>query len=239
MKLLVLGVTIHIMNPSLQAQSLEKAHIFLRQRFEQDGTGHDYWHLLRVRDLALNIAPELQANAFLTELGALLHDVADTKLENAPGEGKAALESLLADLPLLDDEKAILRKICLGQGFSAGLAGQVKEGMVHAEDLSPEAKAVQDADRLDALGAIGIARCFAYGGSKGSPIHDPEMLPRDNLTLESYRHGRQSSLNHFYEKLFKIKSKLHTQTALRLAEGREEYMREFVHRFLEEWQAHL
>ncbi len=208
------------------------AETFAFALVEGDSSGHDRFHLDRVRRMALHLAEAVGANALIVEVAALLHDATDAKLMGDPGEAMSRLRQILATMPLEGDEAHQILQIVTGQSFSASLSGAIA-----GDGPTPLAfQVVQDADRLDAIGAIGIARCFAYGGRKGQPMHNPDLMPREGLTLSQYREGKQSSLNHFYEKLFKLKDKLHTPAARAIAENRHAVMAAFVTEFLAEWE---
>jgi uncharacterized protein len=207
---------------------LDRAETFVRARLEANACGHDFHHIARVRALALRIAPEAGADPFLTELGALLHDIADPKLNDTPEAGRRVLAEFLDGCGLTAEFRArledVLERVSFGKSLDGGDAPK-----------SPELQAVQDADRLDALGAIGIARTFAYGGSKGHPMHDPDLPPRQGLDQKAYRGGKSTSANHFHEKLFKLKDMMNTATGRAIAEERHAYMAGFLDRFMAEW----
>lgn len=207
---------------------LAKAEAFVRSRSEADGSGHDFHHIHRVRALALRIAPEAGADPFLTEFAALLHDVADPKLNASPEAGRRVLADFLDGCGLPSMLRARLENILERVSFGSGLDGDTAP-------KSPELQAVQDADRLDALGAVGIARTFAYGGSRGQAMHDPSLPPRDGLDQAAYRNGRSTSVNHFHEKLLRLKEGMNTRTGREIAEERHRYMQAFLERFMAEW----
>ena len=195
----------------------------VRTLFEKDAIGHDYWHTLRVYRTAVMIAEKENCDRDVVALGALLHDVDDRKL-------------------FATEDYANARQILRASGASPELEQQVIKviatvsfggGSVVPDTI--EGKIVQDADRLDALGAIGAARTFAYGGSHGAPMHDPESPPRLNMTKEEYRSHRGTSVNHFYEKLFTLKDTMNTATGCALAQHRDAFLRSFLDEFLREW----
>ncbi|MGR3764749.1 HD domain-containing protein [Rossellomorea sp. NS-SX7] len=199
----------------------------LKKEFKDESTGHDWYHLERVRNNALLIAEkENVTDTYIIELAALLHDVPDEKLTASAEEGKRKLEELIAPLSLAEDEKNELYDIIFSISYKGG----------NEESLSSiKAMIVRDADRLDALGAIGIARTFAYGGKKGRAIFDPDIDVRFEMSLIEYRNGKSSSIHHFYEKLLKLKNLMCTHTGKILAEERHEYMLEFLKQFNKEW----
>ncbi len=183
---------------------------------------HDWWHIWRVWQLAKRIARAEQADLYLVELAALCHDLEDWKYEHKP-----IIEPLLEELEVEPETIQQILDICARISFKgAGVADEMP---------SLEGQVVQDADRLDAIGAIGIARAFAYGGSKHRPLHDPEEQIELHQSFEAYKSKSGSSLAHFYEKLFLLKDRLHTQTAKQIAAERHKVMDDFVERFLLEW----
>jgi uncharacterized protein len=211
-----------------RAHLISRAETFVRARLEANACGHDFHHIHRVRVLALRIAPEAGADPFLVEMGALLHDVADPKLNDTPEAGLLALSEFLDGCGLAPPLRSRLEDVLERVSFGKELDG-------NAAPKSPELQAVQDADRIDALGAIGIARTFAYGGSRGHAMHDPELPPREGLDQAAYRSGKTTSVNHFHEKLFKLKDRLNTDAGRKIAEGRHGFMLEFLDRFMHEW----
>lgn len=207
---------------------IERTEALVREQFATDATGHDWHHIRRVRDLAVRFGKELNADLVLVELGALLHDIADWKFHDGDsdlGPRKASDWLLLLGAPgkVADQVAAIVREISFK---GAGVATPMS---------SLEGQIVQDADRLEAIGAIGIARAFAYGGSKGRAMHDPDVPPMMHGSFEAYKKNTGPTLNHFYEKLFLLKDRMNTEPAKRLAQHRHEVMRKFVDQFLAEW----
>ena len=218
-----------------QKQSLLKyTEDFVRSQLESKACGHDFWHIHRVRVLALRIGKEIQADLFIVEMAAFLHDIADPKLHPTPEIGLKLLAEFLGHC---ENSYSVFSKE-LREKIENILACISFSSELHAARSLPkslELQAVQDADRLDALGAIGIARTFAYGGSREQAMHDPALLPRENLDQKSYREGKSSSINHFYEKLFKLKSTLNTEIGKKIAADRHRYMENFIEQFLSEW----
>lgn len=196
---------------------------------------HDAAHALRVRDLALSLAAEEGLSApdrlLTVELAALLHDVGDYKYTKNNVEDMSVVEMFLQEVGLDEGQKDEIVAIIKGIGFK----NEVSNKSIVEPTL--EFAIVQDADRLDAIGAIGIARCFTYGGSKNSALHDPRILPRVSLSKEKYmsKEEKQTSINHFHEKLFKLKDMMKTEAGKRRAEKRHRFMEEFVAEFYEEW----
>ena len=202
---------------------------FVEDKFVGEGSGHDWAHIRRVWLMARRLAAATPgANNEVTELGALLHDIADWKFhggdfEAGPRAARAWLQHLAAPEELVDRVETIIREVSF-KGL--GVATPVS---------SLEAALVQDADRLDAIGAIGVARAFAYGGYKGRPLHDPAVPPVVHDSFASYQKNTAPTLNHFYEKLLHLKDRLNTDAARQIATGRHAYMEEFVAQFLAEW----
>lgn len=201
---------------------------FVKEMLTGAEGGHDWWHIMRVWKLSVLIARTEQVDDFVVELGALLHDIADPKFHNGDeGEGprraRVFLESLNVDENIINH----IENIILNISFKGGN---------HIQDFtSPELDVVQDADRLDAMGAIGIARTFNYGGYKGREIYNPEIKPDLNMTREEYRNSKAPTLNHFYEKLLLLKDRMNTGTGKILAEHRHEYLEQFLDEFHREW----
>lgn len=195
----------------------------VRRLFEDDCTGHDFFHTLRVVNLARYIALREGADAEITELAALLHDTDDVKLFKT---GSNNAESLMVRYGYSDDIKKQVKEIISNLSFG---------GNGRSTPFSLEGKIVQDADRLDAMGAVGIARAFAYGGSKGRKIHDPNIVCIEDMTEEQYRSKYGTTINHFYEKLLRIKDLMNTDTAKEIAEVRHERLVRFLEEFYSEW----
>jgi uncharacterized protein len=207
---------------------LQQTREHVRGLLAGEGTGHDWHHALRVCRSALAIGREEGADLFLIELAALLHDVADWKF--AGGDHEAGPRAARAWLSKLDVPQATIDHVC---EIIASLS--FKGAGVATPMRSLEGQCVQDADRLDALGAIGIARTFAYGGHKGQPLHDPDSRPELHATFDAYKRGGGSSVNHFYEKLLLLKDRMNTAAGKRLAAERHAYMERFLEQFLAEW----
>ncbi len=200
----------------------------VRELLAGDATGHDWWHIERVRRLALRLAAEEGADPLVVELAALLHDVADWKLS---GDADAGARHAREWLTSLGVEPAVVEHVT---GIVAGVS--FKGAGVPTPMSTIEGRVVQDADRLDALGAIGIARAFAYGGSRGRALHEPEEGPRLHASFAEYRSATGSTLNHFHEKLLLLRERMNTAAGRRLADERHRFMEEFVRRFLAEWE---
>lgn len=207
---------------------VERAAAHVRSLFAGEGSGHDWWHIQRVWQLARRIADEERADRTVVELAALLHDIADWKFHGGDlsvGPARAAewLRAQGADPGLIERVVEIIARVSFK---GAGIADDMP---------SLEGRVVQDADRLDAIGAIGIGRAFAYGGHAGRLMYDPEHPPERHDTPEAYHRSGGPTLNHFYEKLFLLRDRLHTASARTIADERHRFMEEFVARFLAEW----
>ena len=194
-----------------------------------DQTGHSMDHINRVVKNSQRIQEIEGGDLFFVLAGAYLHDVMDDKLVADVSEARVFLTKFLSELELSPKEMTHLFEIIDNVSFSHQLEQEVES------QLSIEAKIVQDADRLDAIGAIGIGRTFYYGGKKGHAMYDPAFPPRENMTKEDYRIN-QSVINHFYEKLFKLPGMMQTKTAKELAKRRVKLMEDFVDAFLEDWE---
>lgn len=200
----------------------------IQARFSEESSGHDWHHINRVWRLARHIAEKEGANQEVAALGALVHDIADWKFHGGDDTvGPREAGRLLAEEGA--SEEVIEQVVDIVATVSFKGAG-VQTGM-----RTLEGQCVQDADRLDAIGAIGIARCFAYGGHAGRLMYDPDVPPVMHGTAEEYKSSKGHSLNHFYEKLFLLKERMNTATGRALAEERHQFMEGFVRRFLEEW----
>ncbi|KAL2517216.1 Metal-dependent phosphohydrolase [Abeliophyllum distichum] len=210
------------------------AEKLVKSAMKGNDASHDAAHAFRVRDLALSLAREegissSSDSALIVELAALLHDIGDYKYMRDPSEGKI-VEDFLDKEGIEESKKMRILSIIKGMGFKEEI------GRVTGDNYSPEFGVVQDADRLDAIGAIGIARCFTFGGSKNNVLHDPNIKPRSDLSKEKYiNKDEQSTLNHFHEKLLKLKDLMRTKAGRRRAEKRHKFMAEFLEEFYEEW----
>ncbi|EXJ23148.1 HD domain protein [Alkalibacterium sp. AK22] len=199
----------------------------VRKKLQNEGTGHDWYHIERVWKTASRIAKDEQANSYIVELAALLHDLIDDKLVSDKQQAVQEVEYWLEGVGVSARDSEKIMDIIQSISFKGG-NGQKLTGL--------EAQIVQDADRLDAIGAIGIARCFAYAGSKGHLLFDPELSVRDDMSEDEYRNGPSSAIHHFYEKLLKLKHLMHTQTARQMAEERHAFMEDYLVQFFQEWE---
>ena len=211
-----------------QSALIERVAAQIRRRFVGESSGHDWYHIQRVWKLTQQIAAREGANLEIAELGALVHDIADWKF--CAGDetvGPREARRLLSDEGVPGNVIEAVADIVATISFKgAGVTTAMK---------TLEGQCVQDADRLDAMGAIGIARCFAYGGHAGRAMYDPDVHPTMHATAEAYKSAKGTSLNHFHEKLFLLKDRMNTAGGRAMAEERHRYMKEFVDRFLHEW----
>ena len=197
---------------------------FVRDTLKNAEGGHDWWHIHRVWTNAKLIAQTEKANLLIVELAALLHDIADSKFHNGdeeigPFTAGNYLQSVNVDADVIVHVQQIIRHMSFKSSFD--------KPSFH----SPELAIVQDADRLDAIGAIGIARAFTYGGFKGREIYNPEIEPNVNMSKEEYKNSPAPSINHFYEKLLLLKDKMNTATGRKLAQQRHQFMEAYLQQF--------
>ena len=203
---------------------------FVKQKLSEAEGGHDWWHIYRVWKNAQNIAKSEEGiDTFVVELGALLHDIADSKFHDGDEEigPKTAREYLISQgvaIEIVEHVENIVRHI----SFKGAIEGQ--------QWMSPELAVVQDADRLDAVGAIGIARTFNYGGHKGRALYDPNNKPNLEMTKEEYKNSTAPTINHFYEKLLLLKGLMNTETGKAIAESRHQFMEQYLEQFYGEWE---
>ena len=205
--------------------ALAMAHV--KEKFENEYSGHDWFHTLRVFRTATRIAEAEGADVVTVQLAALLHDVDDRKLSPETYAEQKNARSFLAENGV---EESVICEICR-------IISEVS--FVGSDSVVPstlEGKCVQDADRLDAIGAIGIARAFAYGGNHNRLMYHPDIAPNPNMNKEEYIKSNSTTVNHFYEKLFKLTDMMNTDTAKQIAKERDEYMKAFIAEFLNEWE---
>ena len=202
---------------------------FVKKTLEGSEGGHDWFHVNRVYKNALLIAKNEKVDLFVVQLGALLHDIADAKFYDGdesigPKKARDFLESQQVEETVISHVENIILFISYKSSFD------------HNRSFSsPELNVIQDADRLDAIGAIGIARCFNYGGFKNRTLYDPEIEPNLKMTKEEYKKSNAPTINHFYEKLLLLKDKMNTKTGLIIAQRRHSFMDEFLQQFFDEW----
>ena len=207
---------------------IDNTILFVKQQLENAEGGHDWFHIERVYKNALLIAEGVDCDLIVVKLGALLHDIADSKFHGGdetvgPKTARTFLESQNVK------EDIILHVIAIIENIS------FKGGNFEKKFNSKELEIVQDADRLDAIGAIGIARTFNYGGFKNRPLYNPNIQPNMNMNKEEYKNSESPTLNHFYEKLLLLKDKMNTETGKEIAKERHRYMEGFLSQFYAEW----
>lgn len=191
--------------------------------------GHDWFHIERVYRNAMHIAQTMECNLTVVQLAALLHDIADSKFHEGnesigPLKAKEWMESIAVDATVIDHVVKIIQNISF------------KGGNITQDFNSVELQIVQDADRLDAIGAIGIARAFHYGGFKNRLLYDPNVAPVMNMDKETYKKSTAPTINHFYEKLLLLKNRMNTPTGKAMAEKRHAFMEQFLSHFYVEWE---
>lgn len=213
----------------MENKLIEKTILFVQEQLKEAEGGHDWFHIERVYKNTLLIANEEECDSLVCQLAALLHDIADSKFHKGdetvgPRTAKLFLEK--NQVP----EKIITHVVKIIENIS------FKGGNFEKQFSSKELEIVQDADRLDAIGAIGIARCFNYGGFKNRMLYNPEILPNLNMSKEEYKTSNSPTINHFYEKLLLLKDKMNTETGKKIAQKRHKTMEMFLEQFFAEWE---
>ena len=208
---------------------IDKTILFVKATLAQAEGGHDWFHIERVYKNALLVTASENCDLEIVQLGALLHDIADSKFHNGdetigPRTARTFLESEKVLPTTIDHVIAIIENISF------------KGGRVERKFSSIELDIVQDADRLDAIGAIGIARTFNYGGFKNRTLYNPEIAPNLSMSKEEYKNNEAPTINHFYEKLLLLKDKMNTLTGKQIAQERHRYMEGFLEQFYAEWE---
>jgi len=209
---------------------IEHTIAYVKETLYNAEGGHDWFHIERVYKNSLNIAASEEADLLVVKLGALLHDIADSKFHGGddtvgPAKAREFLQTQKVSEEIIDHVVKIIENISF------------KGGNVQQQFRSMELDVVQDADRLDALGAIGIARTFNYGGFKNRPLYDPEIKPNLNMSKEEYKASMAPTINHFYEKLLLLKERMNTATGKKIAEQRHVFMEVFLDQFYAEWDS--
>lgn len=210
-------------------QIIEETIAFVKETLKGAEGGHDWFHIQRVFKNTLLIAKDEKVDVLVVSLGALLHDIADAKFNGGdetvgPKMASEFLKSLEVDKKIVDHVVKIIENISYKSSLDSKKSFESKELQV-----------VQDADRLDAIGAIGIARAFNYGGYKNREIYNPEIAPNLQMTKEEYKKSQAPSINHFYEKLLLLKDKMNTESGKKLAEKRHQFMMDYLEQFYKEW----
>ncbi|MEW7289259.1 HD domain-containing protein [Aquimarina sp. 2304DJ70-9] len=215
-----------------EEQIISQTIDFVKEKLAGAEGGHDWFHTQRVFKNAHSIAKEEEVDLFVVSLGALLHDIADSKFHNGdetvgPKVAKEFLEGMQVEGSIIEHVINIIENISF------------KGGNVKQKFKSPELDVIQDADRLDAIGAVGIARCFNYGGFKNRALYDPEVAPNLTMSKEEYKTSTAPTINHFYEKLLLLKDRMNTKTGKKIALQRHDYMEAFLEQFYKEWEGEL
>jgi uncharacterized protein len=210
---------------------IAKTADFIKARFNKESTGHDWWHMYRVWQLAKHINKTEKADQLVVELGALLHDIADWKFyedeEEGPRAARAWLESLKVDSKVISHIEDIIRNVSF-KGAQVKNKLSTKEGQI-----------IHDADKLDAIGAIGIARAFAYGGANNHQMYEPGRETVHHKTFDAYKNDVTGTINHFHDKLLLLKDRMFTKTGKEIAERRHEFMQQYLDEFYAEWDGKL
>ena len=202
---------------------INKTRAFVKDKLQNEGSGHDWFHIERVYNLATYLCKKENGDEFIIKMAVLLHDIDDWKFSNNNNTTKDFLQSLNIDPSSYNKIMNIINTI------------SYKGGIENSAQHDIEGKIVQDADRLDAMGAIGIARTFTYGGNKNRLIYNPSIKPKEFNSLEEVKNSNNHTINHFYEKLLKLKNLMNTDTAKQIAEERHKFMELFLDEFYYEW----
>ena len=211
---------------------IENSIAFVQETLKDAEGGHDWFHILRVLNNSKLIAETEEEDLLTVQLGALLHDIADSKFHDGDETvGPKVARAFLSTQQVSEEVIVHVINIIDNISFKGGNSKQA----FHSKELD----VVQDADRLDALGAIGIARAFNYGGFKGRGLYDPEISPKLIMSKEQYKASTAPTINHFYEKLLLLKDRMNTETGKQLAEKRHEYMQSYLEQFYQEWNGKL
>ena len=216
----------------IPSELISKTIVFVRNQLQNAEGGHDWFHIERVYKNAIAISENEKCNKTIVQLGALLHDIADSKFHNGdesigPKIARTFLESEKVDAETINHVINIIEN------------SSFKGGNFEKKFNSIELEIVQDADRLDAIGAIGIARTFNYGGFKNRPLYDPAVSPNLHRSKEEYKNSEAPTINHFYEKLLLLKDKMNTETGKKIAQQRHRFMETFLSQFYAEWDGEL
>jgi uncharacterized protein len=213
-----------------EKQIIDNTILFVKETLKDSEGGHDWFHIERVYNNSITIAQSENVNTFIVALGALLHDIADAKFYKGdetvgPKMARDFLKTQNVSEKVIEEIQYIINNISFKNSLDKS----------ESFPFTIELKVIQDADRLDAIGAIGIARAFNYGGFKNRVLFDPEIEPKLNQTKEEYKKSKAPTINHFYEKLFLLKDKMNTKTGKKIALERHNYMQDFVKQFYKEW----
>lgn len=212
-----------------EAGIIKKTKKFVENELKGEGSGHDWWHVYRVWKNAKLIEKSEKCDYFVVEVAALLHDISDWKFNNGDEEAGAKIAADWLRKNKVDETR-------IGQVYEIISTSSFKGAKVKSSMRTIEGKIVQDADRLDAIGAVGIGRTFAYGGHMGREMYNPNIKPQIHSTAEQYKNNSSPTINHFYEKLLLLKDLMNTDSAKQIAKERHIFMEEFLERFYKEWK---
>ncbi|SKB83242.1 uncharacterized protein SAMN06296386_10678 [Lachnospiraceae bacterium] len=215
------------MDSKSEEKIINDAIEYIKDFFINEYSGHDYWHTIRVYRTAVKLAEKENADLFVVKLAALLHDIDDVKISPLTASGKLNAVMFMSEHGIDQETIDTVCEIIDENSF---------KGLDSVVPVTIEGKCVQDADRLDAIGAIGIARAFTYGGSRRRVLYDPGLKPEMEMNEAEYRRHMSTTVNHFYEKLLKLKDMMNTEAAKKLAEHRDQVMREYLDEFMLEWE---
>ena len=215
-----------------KSKIIKKVKKYLEESFKNESTGHDYWHFLRVWKVSKEIAKKEGGDLLVIELGALLHDIADWKFHG--GTNQIGIEKAIKLLKGFGVDRNTIDRVCYIIDNVSFKGAKVKNTMGTKEGMI-----VQDADKLDAIGAMGIARVFAYGGKTGREIYNPDIKPVMHKSFEDYKNGKGTSINHFHEKLLLLKDRMNTKTAKKIAQQRHVFTQNYLKQFFKEWEVKI
>lgn len=215
----------------MNEQVVKRTVEYMKERLSNESSGHDWWHTYRVWEMGKKIATSEGADLYVVELACLLHEIADYKFhggdeEIGPRLAGEWLQEFPIEFPIVNHVTNIIS--------TSSFKGANAENKI----FTLEGQCVQDADRLDAIGAIGIARCFAFGGAKGNIIYDPSIPVKINMSEEEYKRADHTQINHFYEELLLLKDRMNTATGKRMAEEKHQFMKRFLEQFHKEWNVY-
>ena len=214
------------------AEIIEKTIEYVRDELGEAEGGHDWFHIQRVFRNTLLIAREEEVDVLVVSLAALLHDIADAKFHGGDEKvGPQKADSFMKSLKIQAKTRRHVVKIIRNISYKNSLGSKSKKKPFSSREL----QVVQDADRLDAMGAIGIARAFSYGGYAGRKLYDPEIPPKPKMSKEEYKKSKGPTINHFYEKLLLLKDRMNTAAGKKLAERRHQFMLDYLEEFYREW----
>lgn len=217
-----------------QEKIIQNTIAFVKEELKNAEGGHDWFHIERVFRNSILISKEEKVDVFVVSLASLLHDIADPKFYNGNEKiGPQKAKKFLIEQKVPKEIGMHVVNIIKHISFKNSLDKSAEKF------ASKELDVVQDADRLDAIGAIGIARCFNYGGFKNRALYNPEIIPNLNMTKEEYKNSNAPTINHFYEKLLLLKDKMNTESGKKIAEGRHRFMEEYLKQFYNEWNGNL